>query len=114
MANTTGKKFGARQNGTPNKLTSELRAVLKDLIHEELEILQERMDHLDPKERLEVLVKLLLYVLPKVSPASHTTDEPFEFGSIQIPPHSVTETTTKRAIPCFTSSLKLQGTKPIS
>jgi len=56
--------------------------VLKYLIHEELETLQERMDQLDPKERLEVLVKLLPYVLPKVSPASHTTDEPFEFGSI--------------------------------
>ena len=49
---------------------------MKDLIYEELETLQERMDHLDPKERLEVLVKLLPYVLPKVSPASHTTDEP--------------------------------------
>lgn len=76
MANTTGKKFGGRQKGTPNKLTSELRAVLKNLIHEELETLQERMDLLDPKERLEVVVKLLPYALPKVSPASHTTDEP--------------------------------------
>ena len=37
MANTTGKKFGGRQKGTPNRLTKELRAVLKDLIHEELE-----------------------------------------------------------------------------
>ncbi len=52
MANTTGKKFGGRQKGTPNRLTRELRAVLKDLIHEELETLQERMDHLDSKERL--------------------------------------------------------------
>ena len=68
MANTTGKKFGGRQKGTPNRLTKELRAVLKDLIHEELETLQERMDHLDPKERLEVLVKLLPYVLPKSLP----------------------------------------------
>ena len=76
MANTTGKKFGGREKSTPNKLTRELRAVLKDLIHEELETLQERMDHLDPKERLEVLVKLLPYVLPKVSPTSYTTDEP--------------------------------------
>ena len=82
MANTTGKKFGGREKGTPNRLTKELRAVLKDLIHEELETLQERMDHLDPKERLEVLVKLLPYILPRVSPASYITDEPFEFGSI--------------------------------
>ncbi|MDB4787077.1 hypothetical protein OAG26_00045 [Flavobacteriales bacterium] len=44
--------------------------------------MQKRLDHLDPKERLEVLLKLLPYVLPRVSPASHTTDEAFEFGSI--------------------------------
>ena len=73
MANTTGKKFGGRQKGTPNRLTKELRAVLKDLIHEELETLQERMDHLDPKERLEVLVKLLPYILPKSLPGIHTS-----------------------------------------
>ena len=80
MANTTGKKFGGRQKGTPNRLTKELRGVLKNLIHEELETLHERLDHLDPKERLEVLVKLLPYVLPKVSPTSHCTDEPFELN----------------------------------
>ena len=90
MANTTGKKFGGRQKGTPNRLTKELRAVLKDLIHEELETLQERMDHLDPKERLEVLVKLLPYVLPKVSPASYTPTSPsssvrFKSYSTQLP-----------------------------
>jgi len=50
--------------------------ILKNLIHEELEALQERLDQLNPKERLEVLVKLLPFVLPKVSPTSHTTDEP--------------------------------------
>jgi hypothetical protein len=30
MANTTGKKYGGRQKGTPNKLTKELRTLLKD------------------------------------------------------------------------------------
>ena len=54
MAITTGKKFGGRQKGTPNRLTRELRAVLKDLIHEELETLHERLDHLDSKKHLEV------------------------------------------------------------
>lgn len=34
MANNTGKKYGGRQKGTPNKLTKEIRTVLKDLIFE--------------------------------------------------------------------------------
>lgn len=32
MANNTAKKYGGRQKGTPNKLTKEIRIVLKDLI----------------------------------------------------------------------------------
>lgn len=79
MANTTGKKFGGRQKGTPNRLTRELRMVLKDFIYEELEALQDRMDYLDPKERLQVLIKLLPYVLPRVSSMSHSADEPVDF-----------------------------------
>ena len=37
MANTTGKKFGGREKGTPNRLTKELRSILKDIVYQELE-----------------------------------------------------------------------------
>ena len=37
MANTTGKKYGGREKGTPNRLTKELRSVLKDIVYQELE-----------------------------------------------------------------------------
>ena len=29
MANITGKKYGGRQKGTPNRMTKELRSILK-------------------------------------------------------------------------------------
>lgn len=32
MANNTGKKFGGRRKGTPNKVTSEVKNKLVDLI----------------------------------------------------------------------------------
>ena len=47
MANTTGKKFGGRQKGTPNKLTRELRSVLKKVHYEEIIRLPQRLDELD-------------------------------------------------------------------
>lgn len=81
MANTTGKKFGGRQKGTPNKLTKEIRALLKNIINEELEALQDKLELLDTKQRLEIMIKLLPYVLARVTPASHTTDEPSDFGN---------------------------------
>ena len=80
MANTTGVKYGGRQKGTPNKLTKELRSVLKDILYQELEQIQERLDALKPKERVELIIKLMPYVLPKVTSISHTTNEPLDWG----------------------------------
>ena len=76
MANTTGKKFGGREKGTPNKLTKELRAALKDVLYDEIERLPHRLNELETKDRLELLVKLMPYVFPKVQSVSQSLDEP--------------------------------------
>ena len=76
MANTTGKKFGGRQKGTPNKLTKELRSVLKDVLYEEIDRLPERLEELETKDRLELLIKLMPFVFPKVQSVSQSLDEP--------------------------------------
>jgi len=75
-----GVKTGGREKGTPNRLTKELRWLLKDLLHQELENLPERLNSLEPKERLEIVVKLLPYAIPKVEPVHYTTNEPNIFG----------------------------------
>tara|TARA_R110000737_G_scaffold277043_1_gene283799 strand:+ start:667 stop:909 length:243 start_codon:yes stop_codon:yes gene_type:complete len=80
MANTTGNKYGGRQKGTPNKLTKELRSVLKDILYQELEQIQEHLETLNPKERVELLIKLMPYALPKVTSVSHTTNEPLDWN----------------------------------
>ena len=56
MANTTGNKYGGRQKGTPNRITKELRTLLKDILYQELEQVQERLELLEPKERIELLI----------------------------------------------------------
>jgi hypothetical protein len=78
MANTTGLKYGGRQKGTPNKLTVELRSALKDVLYEEIERLPHRLDELETKDRLELLVKLMPYVFPRMNAASHSMDEPID------------------------------------
>jgi len=75
MANNTGKKYGGREAGTPNKLTKELRATLKNILHQEIELLSDHFGKLEPKDRLELLVKLLPYALPKVEPESYHIGE---------------------------------------
>ena len=44
MANTTGIKLGGRQKETPNRMTKGLRSIFKDMMYQEIEIIQ---DHLD-------------------------------------------------------------------
>jgi hypothetical protein len=75
MANTTGKKYGGREPGTPNRLTKELRAALKNILHQEIELLPEHFNKLEPKDRLELLAKLLPYALPKVEPEKYQIGE---------------------------------------
>ena len=77
MTNTTDNKYGGRQKGTPNWLTKELRTLLKNILYQDLEEIQER---LKPKERLELLIKLMPYVLPKTTSISHTINEPLDWS----------------------------------
>ena len=56
MANTTGNKYGGREKGTPNRITKELRSLLKDVIYDEIGALQEHIDALKPKEKESCLL----------------------------------------------------------
>jgi len=46
-------------------LTGNIRDTLKDLMQKELEQLPETLKELDPVKRLNILCKLMPYVLPK-------------------------------------------------
>ena len=73
-------KTGGRIKGTPNKLTKELRSVLKNIICKELELLDQQLDQLEPKQRVELLIKLMPYVFPKLNSISYTSNEPIDWG----------------------------------
>jgi len=70
MANTTGKKFGGRQKGTPNKISARLREVLSSILEGEIEKIPDYLNELKPRERLEVIIKLIPYVVPRVEPVN--------------------------------------------
>jgi hypothetical protein len=69
-----GKKTGGRVAGTPNKVTSELRKTLKGIIASELESLPGTLGELPPRERLDLLIKLLPFCMPKVNQISGSYD----------------------------------------
>jgi hypothetical protein len=70
-----GQKTGGRELGTENKVSKELRSVLKDFLLKELEDIPGHLAKLDAKDRLEVVIKLLPFALPKVNSVFYTEGE---------------------------------------
>jgi hypothetical protein len=57
-------------------LTGNIRDTLKELMKKELEQLPDTLEKLDPAQRLNILCKLIPYVLPKVESVTHMLGEP--------------------------------------
>ena len=53
--------------------------LLKDVLYNELENIEEKLELLEPKERLELMIKLMPYVFPKVVSISHGANEPLDW-----------------------------------
>ena len=75
-----GIKTGGREAGTPNKLTKELREVLKNILYKEIDLLVTHFEQLEAKDRIELLIKLLPYAIPKVEAVNYKENEPFDFA----------------------------------
>ncbi|WP_206081816.1 hypothetical protein [Maribellus sediminis] len=63
MAN--GYKTGGRKKGTPNKVTGTVREMITKSISKELESLPVLFSQLEPKEKMDALIKLMPYIIPK-------------------------------------------------
>jgi len=68
----------------PNKqeseiLTTDLRKNLKAMFKKELEALPETLSKLEPEKRLNMLIKLMPYIMPKVNAVYPTEGEPDNF-----------------------------------
>jgi hypothetical protein len=61
--------------------TNDLRETLKSLMEKELQALPELMEGMEPKDRLNVICKLMPFVMPKVEAVHPTYGEPTDFSS---------------------------------
>lgn len=58
-------KTGGRQKGTPNKVTSSVKGWLSCLIDKNRRQIEKDLKAVKPLERLQMLEKLMQYVVPK-------------------------------------------------
>jgi hypothetical protein len=74
-----GTKTGGRVGGTPNRLTRELRTALKNILADEIAALPKTLKTLTAKDRLELTIKLMHFVIPKVDSVHYSENEPNNF-----------------------------------
>lgn len=61
-------------------LTNDLRDKLKSIMQKEIEKLPETLEALEPKERINILCKLMPFIFPKVEAVHPTQGEPSGWG----------------------------------
>ena len=61
------KNFGGRTPGAVNKITSEARQTLKLIFDDEIVHLRANLQTLSTKDRCDLLVKLMPFILPKLA-----------------------------------------------
>lgn len=83
MANTTGKKFGGRKKGTPNKTTEEIRNKFQLILTDNLETLNEDLSGLDPDKRIKYMIELAKFVIPTLKATDLKTND-LDFRPITI------------------------------
>lgn len=60
-------------------LTMDLREALKTIMQKEIEELPNILEALEPKERLNIVCKLMPYIFPKVETVHPTEGEPIQW-----------------------------------
>lgn len=70
-----GKKTGGRKKGTPNRTTAEMREMLKAIAEDEIEALPDLLSQLKPADRVNAIVRLIAYIMPK-PPESNSAIDP--------------------------------------
>ena len=61
--NTTGKKFGGRTKGTPNKLSNKIKDKLSSIISEAIDSLD--LEYMSKAERLKLIQLGIPYIITK-------------------------------------------------
>ena len=82
-------KAGGRCKGTPNKVTKDLRGFISELISDNVELIKTDFAKLPPKERLQITVGLLPYVIPKMNEPSLNSN--FEGITLNFAPTPLSE-----------------------
>ncbi len=64
--NQSGNLLG-RPKGTPNVVTGQIRKILAEFLEDKVNELPKIFDQLEPEQKIDALMKIASYVVPKLS-----------------------------------------------
>lgn len=64
------RNVNGRPKGAVNKTTAETKELLQKIMSNELETIEKRLELLDNKDRIDAIIRLLPYIIPKQSEIS--------------------------------------------
>lgn len=70
------RNVNGRPKGAVNKTTAETKEIIQKIVSNELDKITDLLEKLEPKERIDAVIKLLPYIVPKQSEVSITDPEP--------------------------------------
>lgn len=77
-------KTGGRKANTPNKVSTQSKEVIQNLVNSEVLKIPDLLDKLKPRDRLEILIKLIGFVVPKQTKIELETDLPDRFTPVVV------------------------------
>ena len=70
------RNVNGRPKGAVNKTTAETKEIIQKIVSNELDKITDLLEKLEPKERVDAVIKLLPYIAPKQSEVSINDTEP--------------------------------------
>jgi len=76
-------KSGGRQKGTPNRVTSDTKQWIKELVDGNRGVFEADLKIIEPDKRLSILEKMMAYIVPKLSSVDVKTQINAEYEALE-------------------------------
>lgn len=93
-------KTGGRKKGTKNKVTTELKTWIEEIINDQRDKFIENLKSLSPNDHVAAIVKLLSFSVPKLQAVSIKEQKEAEYNELrrlleELPEKAINEITNK-------------------